>query len=145
MQNYYIQKKKIPQEYPGIITHQHCPYDYCQRDEGSLTISMENKYHQCAFDRFGTMCGAYKQHFSQIFGSSKCRQCSNNLLVLAILPGILLAEIALVICLIALNLTVSVGTINSLVFYANVVRAQHTTFFNPNTSSSFFIACMAQS
>ena len=127
----------IPEEYPGIIAHQHCPYDYCRSDEKSLSISMEYEYHQCAFDRSGTLCGACKPHFSQIFGSSKCRQCSNNLLILAIFPGTLLAGLALVVFLIILNLTVSVGTINSLIFYANVIRAQHTTFFNPSISSSF--------
>ena len=127
----------IPEEHPGIIAHQHCPYDYCRSDEKSLAISMEYEHHQCAFDRSGTMCGACKPHFSQIFGSSKCRKCSNNLLILAIFPGALLAGLALVVFLITLNLTVSVGTINSLIFYANIIRTQHITFFNPSISSSF--------
>ena len=127
----------IPEEYPGIIAHQRCPYDYCRSDEKSLSISMEHEYYQCAFDRSGTLCGACKPHFSQILGSSKCRQCSNDLLILAIFPGTLLAGFALVVFLIVLNLTVSVGTINSLIFYANVIRAQHTIFFNTSISSSF--------
>ena len=52
-------------------------------------------------------------------------------------PVIALAGIALVVLLIVLNLTVSVGTINGLIFYANIVRANHATFFLPNTSKSF--------
>ena len=36
-----------------------------------------------------------------------------------------------------LNLTVSVGTINGLIFYANIVRVNHATFFPPNTTNSF--------
>ena len=48
-----------------------------------------------------------------------------------------LAGIALVVLLIVLNLTVSVGTINGLNFYANIVRANHATFFPPNTTNSF--------
>jgi hypothetical protein len=36
-----------------------------------------------------------------------------------------------------LNLTISVGTINGLTFYANIIRAQHTTFFTPDISNSF--------
>ena len=39
--------------------------------------------------------------------------------------------------MIVLNLTVSVGTINGLIFYANIVRANHATFFPPNTTNSF--------
>ena len=41
------------------------------------------------------------------------------------------------VLLIVLNLTVSVGTINGLIFYANIVRANHATFFPPNTTNSF--------
>ena len=52
-------------------------------------------------------------------------------------PVIALAGIALVVLLIVLNLTVSVGTINGLIFYANIVRANHATFFPPNTTNSF--------
>ena len=41
------------------------------------------------------------------------------------------------VLLIVLNLTVSVGTINGLIFYANIVRANHAIFFLPNTANSF--------
>ena len=36
-----------------------------------------------------------------------------------------------------LNLTVSVGTINGLIFYANIVRANHAIFFPRSMSTSF--------
>ena len=111
----------IPEEHPGIIAHQHCLYDYCRSDEISLSISMEYKCHQCAFNHSGILCGACKLHFSQVFGSSKCRQYSNNRLILAIFPGTLLAGLALVAFLIVFNLTVLVETINSIIFYANVI------------------------
>ena len=39
--------------------------------------------------------------------------------------------------LIFLNITVSVGTINGLVFYANIVRANQAIFFPPNKTNSF--------
>ena len=128
----------IPEENPGIISHQHCPLGYCRRDQESLSISMEFEHQQCTFNRYGILCGACQPNFSQIFGSLKCKECSNNLMVIAILPGVLLVGVALVIFLMLLNLTVSVGTINSLIFYANIIRAQHTTFFTPDISDSFF-------
>jgi len=52
-------------------------------------------------------------------------------------PAFALAGIALVAALIFLNITVSVGTINGLVFYANIVRANQAIFFLPNTTNSF--------
>ena len=44
--------------------------------------------------------------------------CSSDLTILAILAGI-----ALVALLLILNMTVAVGTLNGLIFYANVVYA----------------------
>ena len=52
-------------------------------------------------------------------------------------PVFLVSGMALVIFLTLLNLTVSVGTINGLIFYANIVRASHATFFPSNTTNSF--------
>ena len=56
--------------------------------------------------------------------------------VLLWVPAFALAGIALVVALIFLNITVSVGTINGLVFYANIVRANQATFFPPNKNQS---------
>ena len=52
-------------------------------------------------------------------------------------PAFALAGIALVAALIFLNITVSVGTINGLIFYANIFRVNQATFFPPNTTNSF--------
>ena len=57
----------------------------------------------------------------------------------------LLGYVVLVVLLMVLNLTVSVGTINGLIFYENIVRANHATFFPRITTNSFlswFIAWM---
>ena len=49
---------------------------------------------------------------------------------------------ALVILLITCNVTVTEGTINGLIFYANIVRMNHTIFFPPYNSNilTIFIA-----
>ena len=127
----------IPEENPGIIVHQHCPFDYCGRDQESLTVNLESDYDQCSFNRFGILCGACRPNYSLLLGSSKCKKCSNSLMVLVIVPGVLVAGVVLVLFLMLFNFTVSVGSINSLMFYANVIRAQHTTFFMPEISESF--------
>ena len=37
----------------------------------------------------------------------------------------------------SLNLTVSTGTLNGLIFYANIIRASQAVFFPPEIGSSF--------
>ena len=118
----------------GVLFHNHCPFDYCKPD--TFDLNLENPDEQCAFNRSGTLCGACQHNLSHVFGTSACRECS-SLWTLLWVPVIVLAGIALVVLLIVLNLTVSVGTINGLIFYANTVRANHATFFPPNTTNSF--------
>ena len=117
-----------------VLVHEHCPFDYCQPD--SFDLDLEDPDEQCAFHRSGILCGACQHNLSHVFGTSACRECS-SMWALLWLPLIALAGIALVVLLIALNLSVSVGTINGLIFYANIVRANHATFFPPNTTNSF--------
>ena len=117
-----------------VIVHEHCPFDYCKTD--SFDLDLEDPDEQCAFNRSGILCGACQNNLSHVFGTSTCRECS-SLWALLWVPIIALAGIALVVLLIVLNLTVSVGTINGLIFYANIVRANHATFFPPNTTNSF--------
>ena len=126
----------VEDENPGIIAHQHCPFDYCRRDSESLSIRLEEQDDQCAFDRVGILCGGCKAGLSVILGSSKCKKCTDHLVALLI-PSLLIVGLLLVIFLMILNLTVSVGTINGLIFYVNIIRAQHAVFFTPDTSSSF--------
>ena len=118
----------------GVLVHNHCPFDYCKPE--SFDLDLEDPDEQCAFYRSGILCGACQHNRSHVFGTSTCRECS-SLWTLLWVPLIALAGIALVVVLIVLNLTVSVGTINGLIFYANIVRANHATFFPPNTTNSF--------
>ena len=123
-------------EYPGIIVHQHCPFDYCRTDNDSLLIRLEDPDEQCAFNRSGILCGGCQTDLSKVLGSSRCKKCT-NIKTIAIFPTFLIVGLLLVVFLMLLNLTVSVGTINGLTFYANVIRAQHATFFTPEISHSF--------
>ena len=121
---------------PGVISHQHCPLDYCRSDDESLSIRLEKQDEQCAFNREGILCGGCRENLSRVLGTSNCLVCNNQYSVL-ITFGWLISGFVLVACLMLLNLTVSVGTINGLMFYANIIRAQHTTFFTPDISTSF--------
>ena len=126
----------------GILVHQNCPFDYCK--PYSLNLSLENPDEQCAFRRSGILCGACQNNLSHVLGSSNCKTCSSLWLILFI-PAVAVAGIVLVVFLMLLNLTVSEGTINGLIFYANIVRSNQAAFFPQNTNNSFlswFIAWM---
>ena len=110
----------------GVIVHKHCPFEYCKPEQ--LDVNLTHPETQCAFDHYGTLCGACKPNFSLALGGSQCLpNCSNKYLLL--LFAFILAGFALVFFIKILNLTVSQGTINGLVFYANIVAANRTIFF----------------
>ena len=105
--------------------HTHCPLDYC--NVTSDTISLARPDEQCAHYRSGVLCGACQEGYSIALGGSKCLQCTSNYAFLWLLPLFAVAGIALVALLLVCNLTVSHGTLNGLIFYANVVSVSGLT------------------
>ena len=116
-----------------IAINHHCPYDYCKDYVLSLNLSTPNT--QCAFNRSGILCGACQPGRSQVLGTSNCKTCSDTWLFLILLFGVV--GVALVLGLMVLNITVSAGTINGLIFYANIVRANNAIFFPGQSAKSF--------
>ena len=112
-----------------IIGTTNCPFDYCNRSNVSFNIMEPDR--QCVGNRVGILCGQCQSHLSIMLGSNRCGTCSNWYLFL--LPVFALAGIVLVAVLMFLNLSVSVGTINGLLFYAYMVKANEDFFF-PNGS-----------
>ena len=106
-----------------------CPFDYCNQSNVSFDIMAPD--HQCVANRTGILCGQCQSDLSIMLGSNHCGTCSNWYLFL--LPVFGLAGIVLVAVLMFLNLSVSVGTINGLLFYANIVKLNEAFFF-PNGS-----------
>ena len=72
-------------------------------------------------------------------GSSRCIQCSKNWHrdLLGIVIAAFIAGIALVIFMLALNVTVAVGTLNGILFYAHIVAANADTYFLPFKTPDF--------
>ena len=108
-----------------IAVHKRCPFGYCRSDVKS--ISPYNQQEQCDFDRSGVLCGACRPGLSLVLGTSQCKQYSN--LYLLLLIPFAMAGITLIVILLKCNLTVSTGTVNGLIFYANVLQANRTAFF----------------
>ena len=108
-----------------IVVHHNCPLDYCKQE--ALDISPYNQQEQCNFDRTGVLCGACRPGLSLVLGTSQCLKCPSTFLLL--LPLFALAGVLLIAMLLKCNFTVSTGTINGLIFYANIIQANHPIFF----------------
>ena len=121
-----------------LIVYENCPFDYCNYNNINFTFNTSNE--QCLHSRSGILCGQCANGLSLMLGSNQCGQCTNNNIALIILFA--LAGIALVTFVVTLNVTVSVGTINGLIFYANVVKIYEHIFFSegPIPFLSLFIS-----
>ena len=96
-----------------------------------VTFSMNDTDGQCKDNRGHRMCGSCRDEYSLLIGSNKCGQCNNEYMYFITAGWIALFAvmgILLVVLLIALNLTVSVGTLNGLLFYANIVKLYEPVF-----------------
>ena len=107
------------------IAHSGCPFDYCISSTAKFSLNESDL--QCNYNRSGILCGRCRPGLSLMLGSNKCSQCSNDWL--ALVPVFAISGVILVVILIALNLTVSVGSINGLLFYANIVKLNESVFF----------------
>ena len=116
----------------SILIHPHCPFDYCQLQDINITAETPNT--QCQYQRSGVLCGSCREGLSIILGSSECRTCSN--VYLTSITIFIVMGVALVTILTLLNLTVSVGTLNGLILFANILQANRTTFLPPHTSDT---------
>ena len=142
--NFWITYIDDPTTFSGFVVYSHCPLDYCLPNVPvNLNIFNGSDDSQCANNRSGTLCGACQSHLSLSFGSSLCLQCSTvwyktfpALLIITFVVGI-----ALVSLLLALNLTVAVGTLNGLIFYANILGANGGIIISSSTKvPSLFIS-----
>ena len=96
-----------------------------------VTFSMNDTDDQCKDNRGHRMCGSCRDGYSLLIGSNKCGKCNNKYMYFITAGWIALFAvmgILLVVLLIALNLTVSVGTLNGLLFYANIVKLYEPVF-----------------
>ena len=112
----------------GYLVYKYCPFDYCVLPNMSEPINLNQPNGvdtQCALNRTGMLCGACKPGLSLSLGSSKCLKCPSYwpALFASITIFAILAGIGLVVLFLWLNITVAVGTLNGLLFYANTVAA----------------------
>jgi predicted outer membrane repeat protein len=116
-----------------VILSKHCPFDYCKDTKLIKGVSDD----QCSFNRAGRLCGGCKENYSLAIGSSHCIYCTNDnnvtLLIFFAAAGFLLVFFVSV-----LNLTITQGMINGLIFYGNIVWMYQSVLF-PNEIPSELI------
>jgi hypothetical protein len=125
--------------YQGLILYPICPVEFCATRAVQITLSHPDAV--CNLGRSGVLCGACAHNYSLLLGGSTCGICSNS--YFALLLPFAAAGIGLVAFLSLLRLTVSTGTINSIILYANIVQANKSQFFPTSTNIlTVFIAWM---
>ena len=116
-----------------LVITEHCPPEYCNPGLSFIYTSQTDfdQDSQCQANRTGIMCGQCIEGYSVTFGAETgCVKCSNGWLWLILLYAF--AGIFLVLVLTFFDLSVADGTINGLIFYANVVQANYSTLFIDN-------------
>ena len=101
-----------------------CPMDYCL--PYSSNVNLLHPDVQCQFNRTGILCSQCQHPLSMVFASSRCMKCTNVHILITII--VVVAGIVLVVLLYVLNLTVTNGTINGIIFYANIVSINDSVF-----------------
>ena len=116
----------------GVV---YIPY-YTTAENLTNNVFMDNR---AAYEIFIT--SVCRPGLSLSLGSPRCIECSNNWLeiLIGIVIAAFIAGIALVIFMLALNMTVAVGTLNGIFFYAhNIIVAENAdTYFWPFTTPDF--------
>ena len=121
-----------------IVLAENCPFDYCNRAVthriNVTQPSTANK--QCAFHRAGVLCGGCGHNLSLVFGSSRCSDCSNTPAwsCIFLVMAFLLAGVCLVLFIGVIDMTVTEGTLNAIIFYMNVACVNRATIFGYSES-----------
>ena len=133
-----------------VATSKYCPYNYCNsaRTEVNLTAQeSESDYvnHsttdiQCNLHHSGVLCGGCQPGLSLALGTNQCLRCSN--VYIPLLLPFAVAGLLLVFFIKFLNLTISQGTMNELIFYVNVVSANKHLYYSQTSvnPATLFIA-----
>ena len=118
-----------------ILLSKHCPFNYCKDTKVIKGASGDQSL--CSFNRAGRLCGGCKENYSLAIGSSHCIHCTsdNNMTLLIFFAA---AGFLLVFLISVLNLTITQGMINGLIFYANIVWTYQSVLF-PNQMPSELI------
>ena len=110
----------------GFVIHSPCPIGYCLNSDVEIKFNSSNTFNdeQCV-NRSGILCGSCLPSHSLSIDSTHCMKCSDAWQgqMVGITLTTIFGGIALVAVIMVLDLTVATGTINGIIFYANVMNS----------------------
>ena len=110
---------------------------HCSIEDSTKVVSLADQDAQCTDNHAGVMCGQCLPGYSVSLGTNNCMRCSNAYLALIIVFAA--AGVLLLVLLSICNVTIGTGRINSMLFYANVLRVVNFDFFAiRNSAFTFF-------
>ena len=118
---------QLPQANTSAVMYQLCPFVYCKPNPANTKLN-ESDW-RCNFNRYGILCGACRTTYSLMLGGSRCSKCNEWYQLPVLLVAFAIVGVLLVAFRTFCNLTVSEGTINGLIFYANIVHTTRSIFF----------------
>jgi hypothetical protein len=122
----------------GIIYNRFCPASYCKPGKKAVNIGRYPSK-QCASNRTGILCGSCMANFSLAIGSSQCIECPSNNHNVSLVIAFVAAGFFLVVFILVINLTVTQGLINGLVFYSNIMWAYKAILFPSEIQENFWL------
>ena len=144
--------EEYPKDTTDIIDHPFCPLGYCINKDVSINATRHHfdQDAQCDQYRTGLLCSHCKPGYSLGFGTSKCLpHCGSEhrylvyFRVIGLIAVCAVAGVLLVVLLTLLNLTVAEGTLNGLIFHANIIQVNLDIFFPPETHARPWTAFIA--
>lgn len=111
-----------------LLAHKACPLQHCRSDPTNFTLDEADT--QCQAGHSGILCGECKENLSTVFETSACKKCSNS--YLSLLLVFMVAGLVLVAAMIYGDLTLSRGSFNGLILYANIIQVHQSIIFPPN-------------
>ena len=104
-------------ESEDVLVYSTCFYDYCK--PSSIAVNVLDLDFQCntGYRRTGLACGKCEPNTSTVFGTSRCKECSNMGLLWIL--GFAIAGIVMVFGISFLGITITEGYLNGFIFYCN--------------------------
>ena len=119
-----------------------CPPGNCKTD--TLLFNVTDPFSICESSKMGILCSQCQHNMSIVFGSTKCRPCSNLWLITIV--GYALSGLLLVAIMLALPLTISEGPLAGIIIATNITSVSTIDYLDSNNwfvhTASVFVSLM---
>lgn len=121
-----------------LSVYKTCPFNYCLAGRVELHHTDNNNNSLCISGRTGRLCGECEKNLSLTLGVDSCANCTSNYFVALFLAfgglGVLL-----LILVTLLNLTITEGAINGVIFSLAFLHLNRSSLFVEYSNSNVFV------